>query len=500
MTSDGALASRLFHYPEGATAALAARAQLELWRSAEGRRLFPYFALLETHVRPGEDRGLRLPRPRRAALAARLPGWLPGWPELPAREKLRRDVLIAGDCRNRETEYRLMSRILLAAVDSGRTVLYLTAGNEEEHRRIRDTVQSAGIQDRVTLVDVLPPDRRPASTVLRARGRLSAFEDWHCLAERLPDGLVFSDEAYDAMAGIATVRLAWRRLRERVEFGTALVRCHFTPLGASVAEAEMDRPATVVTTQHGVICSPTWSPILADRYICFGASSADFARRLDREVAERSSRPALCTDYLPSGSLYDPLPPLHPRTEPRTLLVIDQNTRRGSLLLGMHEQNREFAEAVELALERCRNLDRVLIRPHPDNREMEGWRHLPERHPGRVVFSRPGSKLEDDMAESSVVAGMFSGATVTAAACGLPTVFVWREGWYYTGDLECFRDSLFTHPDRLPGILDDILASPAGIRARAEKSRDAARQYYHEGAECPFDREWAERALAPAAG
>ncbi|BCW97595.1 MAG: hypothetical protein KatS3mg024_0422 [Armatimonadota bacterium] len=486
-----------FHYPPGATAALAARAQLELWGSSEGRRLYPYFALLETHIHPVDGTRSCLPPPRRARLLAGLFGWYPSLKAAFAGAKPRCDVLIVGECRYRQTEYRLMSRIVCAVAETGRSVLYLVCGNDEERAHIQESVRCSGREDRVTLMDLPPPTGSLAARVMAAQGRLTAYEDWHKMAEILPGDLELSDEAYDPMAGIAAVRRAWHRLRETLEFETAIVRCHFTPLGASIAESELDRPTTVTTTQHGVICSPTWFPILADRYICFGPASAAFAKRLDTEIAQRTSRKAVCADYLPSGSLYDALPTLRPQRQPRTLLVIDQNTRRGSQLLGMHEQNREFPDAVERALERCRNLDRVIIRPHPDNKTGEGWQQLLERYPGKVEFSPQGSSLENNLAVSSVVAGMFSGAVVTAAACGLPALFVWREGWYYTGDIECFRDPLFTHPDDLPEKVDEVLSSPGALEEWAAAAKEAARQYYQDGGECRFDRQWAERVLAP---
>lgn len=486
-----------FHYPPGATAALAARAQMEIWGSPEGRRLYPYFALLETHIHPGDDPPGCLPPPRRARLSAGLLGWQPALKAALEGRKRRYDVLIVGECRYRETEYRLMGKIVCAVAETGRSALYLACGNEEEYARIREAVRSAGLEDRVTLMNLPPPSGSLAARVTGAQGRLAAYEDWHQMAETLPEGLQISEDAYDQMAGIAGVRLAWQRFRETLEFDAAIVRCHFTPLGASIAESELDRPTTVATTQHGVICSPTWFPILADRYICFGPASAAFAKRLDTEIAQRTSRKAVCADYLPSGSLYDALPTLRPQRQPRSLLVIDQNTRRGSQLLGMYEQNREFPDAVERALERCRNLDRVIIRPHPDNKTGEGWQQLLERHPGKVEFSPPGSSLEENLAASSAVAGMFSGAVVTAAACGLPALFVWREGWYYTGDIECFRDPLFTHPDDLPEKVDEVLSSPGALEEWAAAAKEAARQYYQDGGECRFDRQWAERVLAP---
>ncbi|MEJ5298253.1 MAG: hypothetical protein WHZ52_09490 [Armatimonadota bacterium] len=497
MTHSATAVMSAFQYPPGATAALAAKAQMKLWESSEGRRLYPYFAILETHIRRSDGSRIQLPPVRRASLSARLLGWQPQLCSAATRRKLRRDVLIVGECRYRETEYRLMARTVRAVAEAGYSTLYLSCGNEEEHGHIRETVRSAGLEDRVTLMELPPLPGSLAAAVTGAQGRLAAHEDWYRMTEILPEGLELSEEGYDEMAGIAAVRLAWQRFRETLEFEAAIVRCHFTPLGASIAESELDRPTTVATTQHGVICSPTWFPILADRYICFGPASAAFARKLDAEIAQDTSRKAVCIDYLPSGSLYDPLPSLRPQTQPRTLLVIDQNTRRGSQLLGMHEQNREFCGAIERALQRCRNLDRVIIRPHPDNKTREGWKDLPERYPGRVEFSPPGSTLEENLAASSAVAGMFSGAVVTAAACGLPALFVWREGWYYTGDIECFRDPLFTHPDDLPEKLDEVLSSSAVIEEWSAASREASQRYYQDGGECRFDRQWAERVLAP---
>ncbi len=496
MTFAGSEMPGSFAYPPGARAALAARAQMALWASPEGRRLYPYFALLETHIHPGKAASRALPPPRRAGLSARLLGWQPQLAGRVSVRKLRCDVLVVGECRDRETEYRLMARIACSAAEAGHSVLYLVCGNHEEHRRIHEAVRSAGLESRVTVMDLPPAAGSLAASVTCAEGRLAAHKDWQTMGSLLPEDLKISEGAYDAMAGIASVRLAWQRFREKIDFDVAIVRCHFTPLGASIAESEMDRPTTVATTQHGVICSPTWFPILTDRYICFGPASAAFAARLDAEIAERTGREAICADFLPSGSLYDALPPLQPQHQPRTLLVIDQNTRRGSQLLGMQEQNGEFAGAIERALQSCTNLDRVIIRPHPDNKAREGWADLPERYPSRVEFSRPGSSLEENLTASSAVAGMFSGAVVTAAACGLPALFVWREGWYYTGDLECFRDRLFTHPEELPQKLDAILSSPASLSEWSMVAREAARQYYRDGGECPFDREWAERALA----
>jgi hypothetical protein len=56
---------------------------------------------------------------------------------------------------------------------------------------------------------------------------------------------------------------------------------------------------------------------------------------------------------------------------------------------------------------------------------------------------------------------LFSGALTVAAACGVPTVFLWKAGWFYTPDLACFEECFVSSEEALHRVWELMTSSTA---------------------------------------
>jgi hypothetical protein len=90
--------------------------------------------------------------------------------------------------------------------------------------------------------------------------------------------------------------------------------------------------------------------------------------------------------------------------------------------------------------------------------------------------------LLQDIARSTLAIGLFSGALTVAAACGVPTVFVWKEGWFYTPDLACFGDCFADPEEALIRVRDVVTDRSAYARWRGMAT--AAAEKYYAGRRC----------------
>jgi len=68
---------------------------------------------------------------------------------------------------------------------------------------------------------------------------------------------------------------------------------------------------------------------------------------------------------------------------------------------------------------------------------------------------------------------------VTSAARGIPPLFIWQPGWFYTPDLSCFLNGNFFNPDQIFTVLKKYLHHSDDYEGFRRKSIDTSAQYYH---------------------
>jgi hypothetical protein len=152
---------------------------------------------------------------------------------------------------------------------------------------------------------------------------------------------------------------------------------------------------------------------------------------------------------------------------------------------------------VDKILRQVPAVKKVIVRPHPDNRKPEVWLKLAASNPARVELSHPAYSLQFDLSRSSLVLGLFSGALATAAACGIPALFLWQPSWFYTPDLACFAPKLFVSPESVTERIETLLTHESEYMAARNDSLEAAKLYYHERKFCTFEPEFVGQLFSP---
>ncbi len=159
----------------------------------------------------------------------------------------------------------------------------------------------------------------------------------------------------------------------------------------------------------------------------------------------------------------------------RTILVIDQYSASAERYYGLKEAFAALPRAVMAVADAVPDV-RVVVRLHPSQKHLGYWQVF--RH--RVELSQ-GVPLHQDLARTTVVVGLFSGALTVAAASGVPTFFVWEPGWFYTPDLRCFQKQFFSEKESRE-ITKSCLQSEVYHRDLCIQMLEEAQHYYHGGA------------------
>lgn len=474
--------TRRFRLPEDGQAERFAAAQVQICR--EQPDLFPYLYPIQNYVRAGTS----LPdSPSSASIMSKMRQnggrCLRHLNDILPRRTIRADVLLCGVwVWERTQEIRLLDELLTGLLQSGRSVLVLIHRGTTSHQRLRETATDLDAGRRVTFLDprgflgrasdCLRLDDVPRRTETTLRRILDALR---------PAELTLAASARDPLAWTVRCHAMWTRWASRLRFDTAIVRCHWLPLCSSVSMTARQRGVPVTTLQQGVISHTMDVPVVADQYVCFGESSATTLRALDADFAEATGRGTQCQEYVPVGSLIDPIEPSTPPFEARTLLVIGQFTGWAVDYYGLEQHQNKLRRLIRRLLEDTSAVERVVIRPHPAAGDSSVWAQLRNEFPHLVhLSSSHDHPISDDLACSSVALGLFSGALATAAAWGRPTFFLRTPGGYATPDLAPFSAQTGTARELFDQIRS-TLSDRKTYREACVASRRAASTYYHQG-------------------
>lgn len=471
-------------------------AQAAIYSSKDYLELLPYIAMIETHLQKRNPGTIKKSSLRKSIL--KLSSILKNFPDFEiSKLNYKANILIVGEA-SRPTEIKMMVRLLVGTLLSGLTVIYITKIGSQEHVELSASAEFHSLSNQVIFLDHFPK----RSTILRFINQIKIHNLIHTDSKKikaaLPNGIYLRPDYASWMYEIAKAKLSWKYLDSCLDFDSVIVKNHWMPISATVAVQSILKQKLVVTFQHGIISCPTaFSPIIASRILCFGSTSQELLRRVDKKLAEASNRLGYCMDFMKAGSLFDDISLLPNQQVRSCLLVIDQTSDWGAKFYGIQNEYEALRDIVRKMILRLKTLRKVIIRPHPDTKDLTAWQSLLEEFPDRVEISHPAITLQTDLSRSSVVLGLFSGAIAIAAASGLPVMFLREPDWFFTPDLTPFIKHSFVSCAESVNRIETLLTDTEEYIAARNNSLKAAEYYYLERKMCEFEPEFIKRLLSP---
>ena len=486
-----------FNFPNRGVAEAFAKAQVVLYRASP--HFQHYFYSLQKHVSFDANPPTEIPATPWTPTAT-LARTAQSLTQRVPKRHYQVDVLVCGIwlwARRQEDE--LTVRLLQNLLEQGVSVLCLL--HEGTSDRIQQQLQSAvepAALDRLHFLDPAGRIGRLDARFGLGTARHRAHADFDQAQQLLaPYGIQIQVSALPEFEWAAARLTEWESWAPYIAFETALVRCHWLPLCSAVAHTALARQKKVVTLQQGVVGHSLDVPILAHQYLCFGISSKRVFSEMESAFATETGRGPVCEDYVPVGSLFDPILDLSDNFRQRTVLVLDQSTRWANHLYGLEEQTTALIRLVTLLCEATEGLHQVVIRPHPASTDSQQWQRLAAQFPQRCVISPPTQSLADDLGRAAIAISLFSGASVIAAASGLPSFFLKTADGYYTQDLACCDDQ-FLDVESLRHTIERLCTDEETYRIWQHRCRQNASAYYAKNQVCQFGPELMQKILAKA--
>ena len=364
--------------------------------------------------------------------------------------RIRTDILFAPTPYfGRKTEVRFLARTLMGLAKTGAEILCLLPLYSSIHLEMEAELDAAGCGGQVKFLDPrmhsgsVDGRMREIAAKLRAR---AAFRETVEILE--PYGLSPTDYALAGFERTALYVEAWDRLAPSMEFDAVVARCHWYDLCSSVCRTGLERGKPVITFQQGVVDYTMDVPIVASKYVAFGASSASVLAEVNSRFFNAVGSPEPPVEFAPAGSLFDVLLPLPDQFSQHTVLLIDSHSVQGDPF-GTKTEVESLLQLAEKLLKTQPSLRRLVIRAHPhwNDHDLGACLELVRQHREVCEISHPVWPLEDDLRRSSVVVGIASGVLTVASASGLPTIFLRTEQGFRIRDLECFSPAQTLSPD-----------------------------------------------------
>jgi hypothetical protein len=484
----------LFHAPESSIAKFA-EMQVHLYRHDVS--LQDYFHALDREVFSG-------PRNR---LSARAPSnSLVTWSfraadktsQVLKSRKIKTDILFSPTPYfGRKTEIRFLARTLLGLAHTGAEILCLLPVHAPIRQQLESELATAGYSKQVTFLDpgmpLNPVEGRMRAIAARLRGR-AAFEKTVQILE--PFGLSPTGSALPDFERTAEYIEAWERLAPSIEFDAVVARCHWYDLCSSVCRTGIQRGKPVITFQQGVVDHTLDAPIIASKFVTFGASSASVLAQSNQRFFDAVGSPEPRVDFFNAGSLFDVILPLPDQFSMQSVLLIDFHSVPEDPW-GTKVEVQALLHLAEKLLSAKLPLRRLVMRPHPhwSDHDFAACLKLVREHRDVCELSHPVWSLEDDLRRSSVVIGIASGVLTVASASGLPTIFLRTDQGFTIRDLACFSPEQTLLPDAAFRELSRLLTEPQSYAEARKVALRNASEYYANGANAALDGDFFERLL-----
>jgi hypothetical protein len=398
----------------------------------------------------------------------------------------------------RKTEIRFLIRTLLGLCQTGAEILCLLPVHAPFRKELDEKLEDAGYGKQIRFLDPRisfgPIDGRMREIAAKLRGR-AAFAKTVEILE--PYGLSPTRWSLLDFERTAQDIEAWERLAPSIEFDAVVARCHWYDLCSSVCRTGLERGKPVITFQQGVVDYTMDVPIVASKFVAFGASSASVLAQLNHRFFDAVGSPEPPVEFFPAGSLFDVLLPLPDQFSLQTVLLIDSHSVEGDPF-GTKAEVQSLLQLAEKLLSTQPSLRRLVLRPHPhwSDHDLEACLELVREHRDVCEVSHPVWPLEDDLRRASVVVGIASGVLTVASASGLPTIFLRTEQGFKIRDLECFSPAQTLLPDEAFREISRLLTDrETYAEARKVATRNAS-EYYTNGANAALDGAFFTRLLS----
>jgi hypothetical protein len=475
-----------FFVPETADLHVAIEAKRTLWNSPDRFAISPYLASMDTFWRradkrsPAQQENSAPLSVSRKALAAPLIAGL----------KYGSRIIVAGEA-IRATDIQMMSNLVHALCKGDHSVVYLTSLGSVEHQRISRFATEYNFEKQIEFRDLHYANNRINRLGQYIRGLKLACDIHSRFREILPRELHLTSQGRYRLLRAAVRATAWHEIRDSSAASCVILRNHYRTLSSAIALDALASGIPVISFQHGVVSSSiSFVPLLASNIVTFGKPSAETLRRSNGALSQEL--PPAQTGFTPGGVLFDTIPSWKPRRQCRTVLILDSETRWAkSFYAFKFEVVRQAAESLLRHLPEVR----LLMRPHPDNDQVQLWSALRAKYPGRLIISDRSRSLATDLLESDIALSLFSGALTTAAAAGMPVLYLWDPGWYFTPDLLSFA-RCFVNSEELVSKVGSMLESASAYEESAAQSQSAAQSYYQNGEACHFDQAFVTNLLS----
>ncbi len=397
----------------------------------------------------------------------------------------------------RKTEIQFLIRTLLGLAQTGAEILCLLPAHAPFRKELDARLEGAGYSKQVKFIDPglphNPIEGQFRTVAAKLRGR-AAFEETVQVLE--PYGLSPTSAALPDFERAALFKEGWDRLAQSIEFDAVVARCHWYDLCSSVCRSGLERGKPVITFQQGVVDYTLDVPIVASKFVSFGASSASVLAELNTRFFDAVGSPEPPVDFIPAGSLFDVLPSLSDQFSRQTVLLIDAYPVPGDPW-GMNRELQALIELAERLLSAGLTLRKLIIRPHPQwsDFDLSAALKLVREFPNTCELSHPVWSLDEDLRRASVVVGISSGVMTVSSASALPSIFLRTEKGYSIRDLECFSPEQTLLPDAAFLEISRLLTDPQRYaEARKVAQRNASR-YYENGTNAALDGAFFERLL-----
>ncbi|MEA5511311.1 hypothetical protein VB715_16175 [Crocosphaera sp. UHCC 0190] len=322
--------------------------------------------------------------------------------------------------------------------------------------------------------------------ILKFISKIIAKLDYNYIANLLAQHKIHLQLSSDLLQTKIYTMLAWFWVARKIEFDIAILRVEWETYSFPIKETARWRGKRTIAFQHGVISHTLDVPVTVSRFLTFGEQSAKFLQVLNQEFSSITGQTNICNDFRVCGAIIDDIKIQTNNFEKRTILILDQSVDRAVKFNGLNSQ----IKALEILLEKLliqADIDKVIIRPHPEAKISDFWICCKNNYPEKLELSHSQFKLEMDINRSSVAIGLFSGALAIAAASGLPSYWLRTPDCYHTPDLSCFDEFALSENQILEDI-KQIMSSEMLYLKRQESTLKVSKVYYNENKKISLNR------------
>jgi hypothetical protein len=325
--------------------------------------------------------------------------------------------------------------------------------------------------------------------------RLTTRFEFNAMSNSLKkDGITLDFAAIHRINQKVFQRFIWSLWSEKLDFKFAVLRSEKEDYCYSIQTTSKKRKITTLGFQHGVISHTLDVPLQVDYFFTFGEQSSKIIAELNSDFYATVGREKPLVKIFPIGSLVDPINS-QSNFEKKTVLFIFQTIDINSIWTQFYEIERHVDDLFKL-VEKASGfsaIHKIIIRAHPDFPPPSEWLSMLKEKEIEIQVSDAQTTMEQDISQSSVSVGLFSGALCSSAASGLPTYFLEVNDGYFTPDLDCFRGGFVLSIELLIEKLYRLITDSVFYMKERENCLAKSSLYYANGQQAKINQEFVQK-------